>query len=148
VRRRPLLTLQAPQGAQLIALKRMDAGRAALGPTDVQAPRGEFDLVPLQVAQLRGPQTMPVADQDHGGVAVTVAAVLPGRGHQGLDLGGGQILAGANWGIYDSWRLASGSLPGADGFIAARAAIAVVYYVVSTWCSILHRFAGELCASD
>jgi hypothetical protein len=48
---------------------------------------------------------MPKGDQDHGRVAMTIAARFAGRGHQGFDLGGRQIFLGAdNWGIYDGWR--------------------------------------------
>ena len=39
---------------------------------------------------------MPEADQNHGGVAVSVAAVLARRSHQALDLAHGQILTSAN----------------------------------------------------
>src|SRR6476660_7951312 len=55
-----------PQGADLVTLHRMDARRTTLGPADVQAARGELDLAPLQIAQLRSRQAMPIADQDHG----------------------------------------------------------------------------------
>ena len=60
-------------------------------------PRGQFDLVPLQVAKLGGPQAVPEGEQDHGRVAMTVAARLDGGGAQPLDLGHGQVLP--NWGI-------------------------------------------------
>src|SRR6266478_7361718 len=52
----------------------MHARRAILGPTDVQAARVQLDLRPLEIAELGGPQTVPIADQDHGGVAMTVPA--------------------------------------------------------------------------
>ena len=42
----------------------MNAGRAPLGPADMQAAGTELDLVPLQVADLGGPKTVPVGDQD------------------------------------------------------------------------------------
>jgi hypothetical protein len=54
-----------------------------------------------------------IADQDHGGVAMTVPASLPGSGHQALDLGLGQIFAGTvtasvpNWGKNSGWREAA-----------------------------------------
>jgi hypothetical protein len=38
----------------------------------------EIDLVPTQVADLGGPKAMPEGDQDHGGVALTVAVALGG----------------------------------------------------------------------
>ena len=37
-----------------------------------------------------------IADQDHGCVPMAVAAGLPGGRHQALNLGRGQVLAGAN----------------------------------------------------
>jgi hypothetical protein len=74
----------------------MHARRAVLGPADVQAARIQLNLRPLQIAQLAGPQTVPVADQDHGRVAMAPAAALPGRRHQALDLSGSEILASSN----------------------------------------------------
>src|SRR5262245_47527871 len=47
VRGRLLLTLQAAQSAQLVALKRMDARRAILDPAHMQAAIGQLDLMPL-----------------------------------------------------------------------------------------------------
>jgi hypothetical protein len=45
----------------------MDGWRAVLGPADVHAAVVELDLVPLQIAHLRGSQSMTIGDQDHGG---------------------------------------------------------------------------------
>jgi hypothetical protein len=45
---------------------------AVLDPADVEHSAGEVDLVPAEVADLGGPETMPVGQQDHGGVPVTV----------------------------------------------------------------------------
>src|SRR5262249_818810 len=80
-------------------------------PMNVQAPLGKLDLMPLQVAQLRGPQAMPIGDQDHRGVAVTTAAVLAGGSHQPLDLLLGQIPTGSglwNCQLYSVWCRALG----------------------------------------
>ena len=41
-----------PQSAYLVALHWMDTRRAALGPADMQAARGELNLAPLQIAEL------------------------------------------------------------------------------------------------
>lgn len=60
----------------LIAMKRMDARRAALVAADVEAPGLKLDLVPLEFAHLGCLQAVPVGDQDSGGVAVTVPATL------------------------------------------------------------------------
>jgi hypothetical protein len=64
----------------------MNARRPSFAAPNVQAPGIQLDLMPLQVADLRRPQTVPVGDQDHGGVAMPVATVL-GRVHELLDLG-------------------------------------------------------------
>jgi hypothetical protein len=88
--------LQAAQGAYLIALERMHRGRAALAPADVQTAGVQFDLVPLQIDQLRGAQTVAICEQDHGCVPVTVAAVLARGVDQLLDLGAGEIAPGAS----------------------------------------------------
>jgi hypothetical protein len=49
---------------------------------------------------------MPVGDQDHGGVAVTVTGSLAGGLDQPLHLDAGEIFPGAlNLGIYSVWGL-------------------------------------------
>ncbi len=76
----------------------MGAWRALLDPADVQRGRAELHLIPAQVHQLGGPQAVPVGHQDHGGVPVAPAVSLGGF-HQPLDLGLGQVLAGAQVGV-------------------------------------------------
>src|SRR5262245_50862698 len=88
-----LLTLQAAQSAQLVALQRMHTRRPVLDPAYVQADRGQLDLMPLHIAQLRGAQSMTEGNQDHRGVAVPVTARLPRFIHQPLDLARGQVLS-------------------------------------------------------
>src|SRR5215471_13814762 len=80
----------------------MYAGNTAFDAVNVQAALGELDLLPLQVAHLRGPETMAIGDQDHGRVAMPVAAVLASAVHQSLDLALGEI-APSNCQIYDVW---------------------------------------------
>jgi hypothetical protein len=46
-------------------------------------------LEPLEAAQLGSPETVAVADQDHGCVPMAPAAALPGGGHQPLDFAPG-----------------------------------------------------------
>jgi hypothetical protein len=60
----------------------------------MQAASTKLDLVPLQVTDFRCPQSVPVGDQDHGGIAVAVTAVFAGCRHKLLDLGRGQIFPG------------------------------------------------------
>src|SRR5262249_41117392 len=50
VRPSRLLALQAPQSAYLITLHRMHARRPTLSPADMQTPRRQLDLMPLQIA--------------------------------------------------------------------------------------------------
>ena len=54
----------------------------------------QVEHVPAQADELGDAQAVAVGDQDHGGVAVAVAAwPRPGGGHQPLDLLGGEVLA-------------------------------------------------------
>ena len=86
----------------------MHAGDPVLDPVNVQAAFGQLDLLPLQVADLRGPQAMAVGDQDHGRVAMSVAAMLAGVVHQPLDLALGEV-ASFNCQVYDVWSALLGS---------------------------------------
>jgi hypothetical protein len=45
----------------------------SLPPTYVQAPGGQLKLVPLQIADLRGAEVMPIGDQNHRRVLQAVA---------------------------------------------------------------------------
>jgi hypothetical protein len=81
----------------------VDAGNPVLDAVNVKAALGQFDLLPLQVADLRGPQTVAIGDQDHGRVAMPVAAMLSGAVHQALDLALGEI-ASLDCQVYDAWR--------------------------------------------
>jgi hypothetical protein len=86
----------------------MYAGNAVLDPVNVQAALRELDLLPLQVADLRCPQTVAIGDKDHGRVAMPIAAVLASAVHQSLDLALGEI-APSNCQIYDVWCAFPGS---------------------------------------
>jgi hypothetical protein len=85
------------------ALDRVCARRAVLDPADVQHGAGEVDLVPAQVADLGRPEAMPEGEQDHGGVAVTVAVAL-GRLDQRRDFIERQMLPCAQVGVLGSLR--------------------------------------------
>jgi len=69
---------------------------------NVKAALGQFDLLPLQIADLRGPQTVAISDQDHGRVAMPIAAVLARAVHQALDLVFGEI-ASLDCQVYGGW---------------------------------------------
>src|SRR5262249_15816265 len=86
-----LLTLQAPQGANFIALHWMHRGGALFAPTDVQPAGVDLDLVPLQIAHLGRSKPGAVGQRDHGGVPVAIAAVLARGLHELLDLAAGEI---------------------------------------------------------
>src|SRR6516164_8084038 len=80
----------------------MYAGNPVLHAVNVQAALGQLDLLPLQVADLRGPQTVAIGDQDHGRVAMAVAAMLAGAVHQPVDLALGEV-APLDCQVYDAW---------------------------------------------
>jgi len=86
----------------------MHAGNPILDPVNVQAALGELDLLPLQVADLGGPQTVSIGDQDHGRVAMAVAAMLSGAVHQPVDLALGEI-ATLDCQVYGGWSAVLGS---------------------------------------
>jgi len=93
-----LLALELAQGSQLTAGNGMDSRRTILGSIDVQSTVTEIDRIPTQGHKLAYPQAMPIGDQDHGGVTVAMAVAVGGD-NQAVDLGVGQIFAGANLGI-------------------------------------------------
>src|SRR5215467_2588258 len=80
----------------------MYAGNAVLDAVNVQAALGQIDLLPLQVADLGGPQTVPIGGQDHGRVAMPITAVLTRAVHQALDLALGEIVS-LDCQVYDTW---------------------------------------------
>jgi len=69
---------------------------------NVQAALGQLDLLPLQVADLGGPQAVAVGDQDHGRIPMPVAAMLSGAVHQPLNLALGEV-APLDYQVYDAW---------------------------------------------
>ena len=54
---------------------------------------------------------MPVGNQDHGGIAMAMAAMLAGAVHELLDLALGEIAA-LDCEVFDSWSVAIGYLIG------------------------------------
>src|SRR5262249_12242069 len=80
----------------------MYVGDPVLDTVNVQAALGQLDLLPLQVAHLGGPQTVSIGHQDHGRVAMPIAAMLSGAVHQPLDLALGEI-APLDCQVYDAW---------------------------------------------
>jgi hypothetical protein len=54
------------------------AGIPALGPTYMQAPDGEVDIIPAQRHQLRGPKPVAVSNQDSRGVPMPSAVLFGG----------------------------------------------------------------------
>ena len=76
-----VIAAELAQRSQLITPDWVHAGDPVLDAVNVQAALGEFDLLPLQVADLGGPQAMAVGHQDHGRVAMPIAAMLAGAVH-------------------------------------------------------------------
>jgi hypothetical protein len=75
-----------------------------LGPADVQhRVAAPLDLRPLQIGDLDGPQAVTESNQDQRCIPMAVAPQL-GGGDQLLDLGRGQVFAGAHLGIRSSCR--------------------------------------------
>ena len=86
-----LLSSQPAERAQLLTAQRVNRGDTVLQPGDVQKPVAEINLVPGQCAKLANPQAVAVGDQNHRGIAVTIAAPLLRGGDQCLDLDCGVI---------------------------------------------------------
>src|SRR5512132_3835214 len=59
---------------------------------------GQIDLLPAKRAQFGRSQPMSEGQQDHGGVAVSVA-IVASRLHQPLDLAFGEVYSGAIVGV-------------------------------------------------
>ena len=77
----------------------MRARGAILDPPDVKAGAVEVHLVPTQVADLGGPQSVPEGDQDHRRVAMVAPVDLSGL-DQNLDLARREVLAGPKLGVW------------------------------------------------
>src|SRR4051812_5742955 len=74
---------------------------------NVQATLREFDLLPLQVADLRCPQTVAIGHQDHRRIAMAAPTDLAGAVHQTLNLTLGEV-APFDCQIYDAWAASLG----------------------------------------
>src|SRR5260370_42356944 len=88
------LPLETSQRSQLIALQGMRVGRPVLDPADVEHRTVEVHLIPSQVAQLGGTQSVPEGHEDRGRVAMPVPTFLCSLDH-GVDLGGSEVFATA-----------------------------------------------------
>src|SRR6185436_1753115 len=97
----------------------MDGWRAVLGPADMHAALVELDLMPLEIADLRGSQSVTIGDQDHGRVSMSVAAVLAGIVHELFDLAGGQVFPDCT--VYSGWWARTPSLIPHRKYLAAKA---------------------------
>src|SRR5262249_28821975 len=103
-----VIAAQLTKRPHLVTADWVYAGNAALDAVNVQAALGELDLLPLQVADLGGPQAMAVGHQDHGRIPMPVTAMLAGVVHQPLDFALGEI-ASFNCQVYDVWSALLGS---------------------------------------
>jgi hypothetical protein len=69
---------------------------------NVQAALRKLDLLPLQVADLRCPQTVAIGDKDHGRVAMAAPTELASTVHQTLNLTLDEV-APFDCQVYDAW---------------------------------------------
>src|SRR4051812_11250118 len=90
---------QLAQGPDFRTAERMGARQPVLAPSDMQKPLTQIHLVASQADQFRNAQSMPVGDQNHRGVPVTMASKPPGRSDQPVDLDRGQVFPAAALGI-------------------------------------------------
>src|SRR5262249_55540006 len=97
-----VLASQLAESPHLVTADGGHAGNPILDTVNVQAALGQFDLLPLQVAHLGGPQAMAVGHQDHGRIAMPIAAMLAGAVYQPVDLALGEI-APLDCQVYDAW---------------------------------------------
>src|SRR5258706_389440 len=79
-------------------------------------PQSQVDLFPAKRTQFRHPQSMPEGQEDHGGVAVSVAIVVS-RLHKPLNLALGEVFTGPIVGVRqptscNNCSLLGGSCPG------------------------------------
>src|SRR6516164_5152442 len=74
-----VIAAQLTKRPHLVTADWVHTGNPVLDPMNVQAALGQLDLLPLQVAGLRGPQTVAIGDQDHGRVHQDRAPALPGE---------------------------------------------------------------------
>ena len=91
----------------------MGAWGALLDPADMQGRSAESHLIPPQVHQFRHAQAVPVSHEYHRGVPVAPPIAVGGN-EQAVHFGFGQVLAGAQVGvwhtlgrdcaIYGGWR--------------------------------------------
>lgn len=71
---------------------------AALSPADMEEPLVEFDLIPLQGGELGHSETVAVGEDNHGGVAVTMAATIAGGFDNPIYLLWDRVFAGGTHG--------------------------------------------------
>src|SRR5262249_36163552 len=98
------------------------------------------DLLPLQIANLGGPQAMAVGHQDHGRIAMAVPAMLAGAVHEPLDLALGEV-APLDCQVYDAW----GPFLGCR-FHAGKPCLRVSYCISDT--PFLHSLEGRNAARN
>jgi len=87
------------QRSDFLAAQRMNVIDPALGSADMQTAAVEVNLIPPQAAQFRGTKSVPVCDQDHGGVTVPVAGPLASGFLQPFDLLFGEVFPRPKLGI-------------------------------------------------
>jgi len=70
--------VQPPEASQFISLQKVRGISAAFQPADMKRTRVEVEVCPLEIAELRNTKTMPVSQEHHELVSVSLSA-LPGH---------------------------------------------------------------------
>ena len=106
VRRLRVAARHLPEGADLRGVQRVGAGGAVLASPHVQQAPLEVDLFPAEADEFTHPEAVPEGQQDHGGVAGSMPANLSRRTAKQVNLGLGEVLAGAKFrvGSLGRWR--------------------------------------------
>jgi hypothetical protein len=90
------------QGTQFWPAQGLGAGPAVLDAADVGDTVSEVELAPSEGDQFADPQAVGVGQEDRRGVALGAAASASSAGcrYQLLDLAGGEMLSGSQFGVW------------------------------------------------
>jgi len=94
-----IFTQYLAQAPEFRPAQRMGAGQPVLAAAYVQQALPQINLLAPQPDQFRHAEPVPVGEQDHRGIALTVAPETLGRGDQPVDFRGRQVFAAAPFGV-------------------------------------------------
>ena len=93
----------------------MGAGQPVLAAAYVQQALPQINLLAPQPDQFRHTQPVPIGEQDHRGIALTVASETLGRGDQPVDFRWCQVFAAAPFGVGNlGWWVHDANFPEND----------------------------------